>query len=297
MRGVSIPTPVADELRVGVGRASLGVDLVFRASTVTSAFATSPLKLLTPRSRGTSVWAYTSSFGGGLVAGDQTRLDIRLGAGTRCFVGTQASSKIYRNPGRRPCGHTTQARLAPDSLLVFAPDPVQAFAQSIYVQRQEFELAPGAGLALVDWLTSGRAACGERWAFDQFQSRNEVSTSADSTLDATRVNPKCVFLDSLKLDSGPGNLAPFQHMGRFNCLAMLLLVGPPLREAAARLLAELSAQPVTRRASLIGSVSPVHDGALLRIAGEDVEAVGRELHRHLACLSDLLGDDPWASKW
>lgn len=293
---MSIATPPTDELRVGVGQASLGVDLVFRASTVTSAFATSPLKLLTPRSRGTSVWVYTSSFGGGLVAGDQTRLDIRLGAGTRCFVGTQASTKIYRNPGRRPSGHTTQARLAPDSLLVFAPDPVQAFAQSIYVQRQEFELAPGAGLALVDWLTAGRAACGERWVFDQFQSRNEVSTIADPSPEAA-VKPKCVFLDSLKLDSDPGNLAPFQHMGRFNCLAMLLLVGPPLREAAARLLAELSAQPVMRRASLIGSVSPVHDGALLRVAGEDVEAVGRELHRHLACLNELLGDDPWASKW
>ena len=59
----------------GKGRAWLEVERVFGESTVTSAFATSPMKLLTPRSRGLSAWACTSSFGGGLVAGDQTQLD------------------------------------------------------------------------------------------------------------------------------------------------------------------------------------------------------------------------------
>lgn len=34
--------------------------------------------------------------------------------------------------------------------------------------------------------------------------------------------------------------------------------------------------------------------AALRVAGETTESVGRELHRHLAVLADLLGDDPWA---
>ena len=184
-----------------------------------------------------------------------------------------------------------------DSLLVFAPDPVQAFADSAYVQRQEFHLAPGAGLALVDWLTSGRAACGERWEFDRFQSRNEVWTLAGEIPDATETKLECIFLDSLKLDSGPDELASSHRMGRFNCIAMLLLVGAPLRKAAARLLTDISAQPVTRQGSLVCSESPIRDGALLRVAGEDVEAVGRELHRHLAFLSDLLGDDPWARKW
>ena len=41
----------------------------------------------------------------------------------------------------------------------------------------------------------------------------------------------------------------------------------------------------------------MRDGALLRSAGEHVEAVGREIHRHLGFLSGLLGDDPLARKW
>jgi len=48
---------------------------------------------------------------------------------------------------------------------------------------------------------------------------------------------------------------------------------------------------------LIASVSPVPAGAVLRVAGEDVENVGRELHRHLKFLAEPLGDDPWARKW
>ncbi|MCX6893975.1 MAG: urease accessory protein UreD [Verrucomicrobia bacterium] len=269
-----------------IGRAELAVKKVSGASAVVSAFATNPFKLLTPRSRGQSVWAYTSSFGGGLVAGDETRLELRVGAVARCFLGTQAATKVYRNPARRACGHTTRATLEENALLVFAPDPVQPFADSRYSQRQEFHLAAGAGLALTDWFTSGRAACGERWKFAHFQSRNEVFVSGAR-----------VFVDALRLDSAAGPLSAQHRTGRFNCFATLLLLGPPLRAAAEQLLENISALPVGRAAEMVCSASPAGDGAVLRLAGESVEQIGRELHRHLKPLATLLGDDPWARKW
>jgi urease accessory protein len=232
------------------------------------------------------VWACLSNYGGGFVAGDQARLDLKLGANTRCFFGTQAATKIYRNSGRRPCGQVTCAELGKNAVLVFAPDPVSAYAGSSYTQRQEFRLAGGAGLALVDWVSSGRAARGERWAFHHFASRNEVF-----------VNDERVFLDSLSL-AGTADLAASPHrLGRFNCLALLLLLGEPMRQAAADLLAEVSKRPVSRRGALVCSASPVAGGALLRVAGEQVEDVGRELHRHLGFGCELLGEDPWARKW
>lgn len=268
------------------GGAVLEIESVFGESTVTSALARSPLKLLTPRARGRSVWACTSSFGGGLVAGDRTRLGLRLGKNTRCFLGTQASTKIYRNLAQRPCGHVTRAALAENSLLVFAPDPVQAFAGSRYAQRQEFHLAENAGLVLLDWFTSGRAARGERWQFSRFQSRNEVFVASER-----------IFLDSIFLDSADGSLASPMRTGRFNCFALLLLTGEPLRVAANQLLEKISGKAVEQKSSLIASASPVRDGAVLRVAGEHVEDVGREIHQHLNFLSELLGDDPWARKW
>lgn len=268
------------------GHASLAVELVYRESTITSAYATSPMKLLTPRSRGECVWVYTSSFGGGLVAGDQTQLELKLGPDSRCFLGTQASTKVYRNPAELPCGHNTSATVGSGATLIFAPDPVQAFAEASYAQQQEFNLAPDASLALVDWFSSGRAARGERWAFAHFSSRNKVT-----------VGEKTVFLDSLALNAEAGDLAAQHRTGRFNCFGMLLLIGPKLREVAQKLLAEVGSAPVVRQAALVFSASPIADGAVLRIAGEHVEAVGREFHKYLAPLNALLGDDPWARKW
>jgi urease accessory protein len=268
------------------GHAHLTVETVLGQSAVTSTESASPIKILVPKSRGASVWAYASSFGGGLVAGDQTRIDLTIGADARCFLGTQASTKIYRNPSRLPCSHKTFATLESNSLLVFAPDPVQAFADSAYSQRQEFQFATGAGLVLVDWFTSGRAARGERWAFNHFQSRNDVFFSGER-----------IFVDSISLDAANGSPGSQHVTGRFNCFALLLLVGEPLQAAAENLLAEISTRPVERGANLICSASPVRNGAILRVAGESVEQVGHELHHHLKFLAALLGDDPWARKW
>ncbi len=274
------------ETSIQRGRAELIVESVAGQSAITTALAHNPLKLLTPRSRGQSVWVYTSSFGGGLVAGDQTHLELRLGKNARCFLGTQASTKVYRNPAQRACGHVTAATLAEKSLLVFAPDPVQPFAGSSYSQRQEFRLAADAGLVLVDWFSSGRAARGERWAFNHLQSRNEVFIAGQR-----------VFLDSILLNAASGFTASAHQTGRFNCFVTLLLLGTPLKEFAEKLAQEISTRPVGRRAALVASASAIPSGALLRIAGESVEEVGRELHHHLKFVAPLLGDDPWRRKW
>jgi hypothetical protein len=167
-----IPEPAA----LGGGQASAGLEVRFVAgqSAVIRQHATAPLKLLVPCPRGQSVWAYTSSLGGGLVAGDQVHLDVHVAAGARCFLSTQASTKVYRNPAGLKCSHRVRAQVGSGALLVFAPDPVQCFGQAVYEQRQEFLLEPGASLVLLDWLVSGRTARGERWAFKRFGSRNEV---------------------------------------------------------------------------------------------------------------------------
>lgn len=264
------------------GHVKLTVEMVYGESTVTAAYASSPMKLITPVSRGKSAWAMTSSFGGGLVAGDQTRLDVAVGPGACCFVGTQSSTKVYRNPARLPCSHATAATLGGGALLVFAPDPVQSFADSEYVQRQEFHLESDAGLVLLDWCSSGRAARGERWEFARFESRNDVFVDGER-----------VVVDSMRLAAGSVR----ERMGRFNCLATLMLIGPKLKSAAEALCKEIAARPVVKRAAVLCSASAIQAGAMLRVAGEEVETVRRELRGQLAFLGDLLGDDPFARKW
>lgn len=268
------------------GVARLKAEVVGNVTAVTSVYATQPLRLLVPVVRGSSFLAYLASFGGGCVAGDQTRLDLRLGPGTRGFVGTQSSSKVYRNPEARPTGHRTSAHLGRGSLLVWAPDPVQAFTDAVYDQQQEFHLDAGAGLVMWDCLSAGRVASGERWAFTRFASRNEI-----------RVEGRTRWLDRQRLDPGDGALEAPYRMGRFNALALAVVIGEPLRAMSARLLRDMAEEPVARRrASLITTVSPLDDGVLLRVAGEQLESVMHELRRRLTFVASLLGEDPWTRK-
>lgn len=268
------------------GSAELEVQCLAGLSTAITAFASSPLKLLTPRARGTSVWAYTSNFGGGLVAGDQTSLTIRARTDARCFVTTQASTKVYRNPSSRPCGHTTHAVIESNGVLVFAPDPVQAFANSIYQQRQEWHLSDSsAGLVLVDSFCAGRVAGAERWAFTRVQSRNDIFIGRER-----------VFLDSILLDHG-NSLGPSCRESRFNCFATLVCLGAPMIQRASQMLEEFSSWPIQCRSPVVFSISPLPQGAVLRLAGVRAEDVGHELRRQLRPLASLLGDDPWLRKW
>jgi urease accessory protein len=283
----------------------LNIQAVGGASAATSVRSVNPFKLLVPRPRGPSVWAFTSSFGGGLVAGDETRLDLRLDSGTRCFLGSQSATKVYRNPARLPCSHRTNAWVGSDALLVWAPDAVQLFAEASFHQRQHFHLEPGASLVLLDWFTSGRSARGERWQFHQLQTWNEVAqreenaTGAlpDADRDGAGAEPRRVFIDSVRLRRDDGPLGGAHRTGAYNCFATLLLLGPHVEAMGAKAVASIQGQPVARSGPILACASPLARGAVLRVAGLDMETVGRELRQHLGPLVPLLGDDPWARKW
>jgi len=268
------------------GYAALHVGRVHGASTVLAARSRTPVCLLTPKPRGRSVWACTSSLGGGFVAGDTVEIELMIDAGAVCFLGTQSSTKIYRNPHGRPCAHALTASVGDGATLVLAPDPVQCFAGAAYEQRQIFHLDAGANLVLVDWISAGRLARGERWAFQRYASRNEICLGG-----------RPLVIDAVELDAAAGALTNRFRAGRFDCLATLILAGPALEAHGAASAQRIEALPVQPGAPLMASASRLKQGAILRFAGASVEAVGRELAGHLAFVRSLLEDDPWSRKW
>ncbi len=276
----------APELSSGPIPNSLIVNQVCGQSAVLSARSVAPVRILVPRPRGTSVWCFGSSLGGGLVAGDQTRLEIDVGPASRCFWGTQSSTKVYRNPHRLPCRQDLTASVAARAVFVCLPDLVQLFADSTFEQQQSFSLAADASLVLLDGLSSGRSACGERWAFNRYCSRVEI-----------RVEGDLCYWDTLRLDSSDKSIAGPQRLGRFNTLSTLILIGPEVSTAVASLLESVAQRPVFRRSNLNVSTHPIRGGALLRVAAESVESAHREIRSHLGFLSALLGDNPFARKW
>jgi urease accessory protein len=272
-----------DSRPVVAGAGELCVTRVGAMSVVSRARAASPLKLLTPRNHGRAAWVFTSTYGGGLVGGDSITLDVEIEAGASALLSSQASTKVYRSP--RGVSTLLRGRVAAGGLLVLLPDPVVCFAHSAYQQSQHFDLAADAGLVCLDWMTSGRRARGERWAFDGYRTRLGI-----------RVDRRTVCYDAVTLAADDQSLA--ERFGRFDVLATLALVGPEFRDACVRLIADAAARPIERRADTVIAVSPLADvGALIRLAGRSVEDVGRAIRQCLDFLPSVLGDDPSTRKW
>ncbi|RKG96089.1 urease accessory protein UreD [Corallococcus sp. CA053C] len=247
-----------------------------------TALAHSPLRLLTPRNHGHAAWAYTSSFGGGLVDGDHLRLDVDLADGATALVATQGSNRVYRSP--HGCQSDLHARVGPQALFAWVPDPTVCFTGARYSQTLDVTLAAGASLVLADVVTAGRSARGERWAFLRYASRLRIAREGRTVLDERQV-----------LDAEHGALP--ERMGRFDALATVLLVGPALASARESLAARVAALPVKPRAGQVVSASPLGDDALLvRAAAVSLETLLSTTRDWLSFLPGLLGDDPWARR-
>jgi urease accessory protein len=265
------------------GRAHLQFARSGAHTIATRSFATSPVKLFTTRSRGTSCWVYSATLGGGLVGGDVVDMVVDIGPGARAMLATQASTKVYR--ALSPVSQSLSACVGDDALLAVVPDPIVCFAEADFSQAQRYELSASASLVAVDWLTSGRHAAGERWAFARYRNRIEITR-----------NGQRVFYDGLTLEDD--GMAVAEKMGKFEVCLTAVVTGPLVAAAAAKMVAETSQLAIRKQADLIESASPLSDGGtLLRMAGVSVEQVGRTLRDRLAFLPSLLDDDPWSRKW
>lgn len=278
--------PTSCQASVKAGSGLLELTRVGQRTVATRAMATNPLKLMIPRRRGPAAWIYTSTFGGGLVSGDQIDMNVRLGPDATGVLTTQASTKIYRNYNGRASRQSLSAVVAPGATLVITPDPITCFADALFEQKQRFDLESGANLVLLDWQTCGRRARGERWAFQRFHSKTDIYYNND-----------LILVDSLLLDAEDGPLTGPFRLGRFNCLAMVVLIGEKLATACHDLLQTIYEQPVDPGASVVDTASPIKHGAIWRILGENPEQVFQSLKSRLRFLQEIVGESPWSRKW
>jgi urease accessory protein len=277
--------PARSPTRTG-GDGYLQVRQVGARSVVTRALARSPLKLLTPRHTEKAAWVYTSTFGGGLVAGDRIELHADIGPGATCVLGTQSQTKVYRSIGSRGASQSIAATVHDDATLLCMPDATALFADSIFTQRQQYALSETASLLWLDWFTSGRRARGERWKLARFESRAQIT-----------VGKKLMFKDALLLDAADGPIDAAHRMGACDCFATVVMIGPKFAAACDELLQWIAAQPARVVDGLIFSAGAIPAGGVIRVAGPGSESVGRWLTQRLAFAADVAGAAPWARKW
>jgi urease accessory protein len=235
--------------------------------------AAGPLRLLHPRAAGNAAWIVTSSFGGGLVDGDEVALDVVIESGT-ALITTQASSKIYKGTSRQQL----DLRVHDDGCALVVPDPIVPYRDASFTQVSRIALAAESSLVLSDVVTAGRIAHGERWACTRF----------DATL-AISVAGRALLRDRVILD---GDVAA--RMTRFTAIATAVILGPRVG-ALGRAALELG--PVGKRSPIVVAGSPLGDGAILRVVGEDIEQVVATVREILRPACAELGEDPWSRKW
>jgi urease accessory protein len=229
-----------------------------RPSVVTAARPAGPLRLLAPRGRGDAAWVYQASLGGGFVGGDDLALTLDVGAGAALFLGSQASSKVYRGARGR---FALDATVGEGATLVAWPEPVTCFAGAALDQRQRFALAETARLVVVDGWTAGRIARGERWAFARMELALSV-TIAGAT----------IIHDGVLLDPAHGPLAP--RLAGLAACATVIVVGLPV--AALLTAAAAFAMPPRGGAPLVAA-SAWPWGAVIRIGAPTTECLSRTL--------------------
>lgn len=275
------------------GHGAVAVENIANRSTITRLQASSPLKLLTPRTGGPAACIVASTYGGGLLAGDAIELRVQFGEQTRCLLATQASTKIYRGDdlGEAISSQSVAATLAPGAILVSLPDPLVPFAGSRYRGRQRFDLSLGSSLVALDWLSAGRSACGERWAMSMFQTGTEVY-----------LDGRCIFRDVFRLVPADGPVAGPMRMGSIDCFATLLLIGPAVANSAAQLHDKIHRLPAGVDGRVLAAASRFGDGEVrgivIRLAAHTgTEPLAQWLRQHLSFAIELAGGAFWLRKW
>ncbi|RDA94449.1 hypothetical protein CP533_2216 [Ophiocordyceps camponoti-saundersi (nom. inval.)] len=201
-----------------------------------------PLKLISPSAPSAaqkSVLVFLLSYGGGLVAGDAVNLSIHVRPGASLSLVTQGHTKIFKCPSADVVtSQSMRIRMDRDSAVCLLPDPVQPFEDSVYVQTQVFELEKRCSLCLLDWVTAGRTARGEKWSFVKWTGRNEVWLRG--------ATPRLLVRDTIVL-SADGSSAVDQSlsetMSSMTIFGSLILRGAMLEPLAKFFLTEFDQLP------------------------------------------------------
>jgi len=262
------------------GSGSIAVAHVAGLSAAVRCASASPLRLFTPRPRGPAVWAIATTHGGGLVAGDAIDVTATVERGARLALGTQSNTRVYRSKGPA-AAQRLRARVAEGALLAVLPEPTACFAGARLEQEQRFEVEEGGSLVFLDAVVEGRAARGERWAFDAYAARNEIALGG-----------RLVLADAVRLERGEGP-SPAERMAGAALLATVVALGPAARPGAAALLDALAGAAADPGAEVLAAASPLADGLYLRAAAASVAAGVAFLRRALAFTAPLLGGSPF----
>jgi len=175
-----------------------------------------------------------ASYGGGLVGGDLINVILETGANCNVIVTTQGNTKVYKRASSEGCYQNLSVRIFEDAILCWIPHPVTAFKDSILRQKQNYDVHRGGSLIALDWFTSGRFSCGERWKFEELTSLNQIVYNGEVLVDDNTKLRNEVVDEST--NDGTCENSVENRMKNYDVFGTLLPVGSKLDAIASHIL-------------------------------------------------------------
>uniref|UniRef100_A0A7S3NGY8 Urease accessory protein UreD n=1 Tax=Aureoumbra lagunensis TaxID=44058 RepID=A0A7S3NGY8_9STRA len=310
-----------------IGVAKIEMNVVLGRTVLSKCIHRNPLRIQPmPRASAClagSASAVISSLGGGLLGCDEVQVDVSVGPNAKGWLGTQSSTKIYKkdphnvNQGTRSC---LKVKVAAGGMLVWAPDALVPYKDSIYRSKSSFEIDASAHFVSVEWTQSGRAHSGERWELGFYETISQwhiVNGGSDiqQIRDATRL--KNAQTAQVALDLGGQSRDVFGTVALYNVPLVAKRFDKAARAAATRRGARIHHQYGEQTNSCENpsdviisglaamGISPclgIHNNKndnpflLVRFVAFDVEGAYRILHWCLAPLKTKIGFAPYSDR-
>jgi urease accessory protein len=172
-----------------------------------------PLHLSKPHTTAQSLVLNIVSPTAGLFDGDTVELRIKAESGTRVVLTTPSSTRIHQARSSKYATFRQEISVASGAFLEYYPEPIIPQKGSRYRQQTTLRVESGGSLVFFEWLSPGRVASGEAFAYDElcwetdFHYNNRLSAR-----ERYRLNPDDASLAPLK------KISPTCHyLGAFVC--------------------------------------------------------------------------------
>jgi urease accessory protein len=257
---VARPTAAADRTVRG------SLHAVFRvrdAGVEVTRTSTPPLELRGPFLDGTpgaSPRYFLRNVTSGVFGGDRYEVSVRVEAGARVRVQPTAATKVYNALGETACA-VTRIEVMPGGTLDYDAGTTILQAGANLEQTAELLVHPGGALRYTEVLALGRAAAGERLAFERFA----------SSLDVRAVEGATRYREAYELVPASGRTDIEQATGGAAVVGTLVILGGPTEIAPG----VIEAEPTV----LAGWGTLPGGGVIVRALGATTQAVTRLLAR------------------
>jgi urease accessory protein len=156
---------------------------------------------------------YLLNPGGGYLDGDRYQMKISLGENAKLTLTTQGATKVYKTP-KKYAYQESEIFLQAGSYLEYIPDPLIAYKNANYKQKNVIRMDKTATFLYYDIITPGWSPEGEHFSYETIQLLNEIY-----------MDDELVAYDHLKLQPSAQNMSGLGFMEGYTHLGSMMVVG------------------------------------------------------------------------